>query len=655
MRKAYSSKGSPLQARTEAEAAQTIACDSQTLQDSVERFELLQLAIQDAVYDWDFNTNKLLWNQNTSTLFRYPMDEIRSDLAWWSEKVHPEERESLIQSLHQAIESGHSVWSVEYRFLRGDGSYCDVMDRGYIAHNDAGAPIRMIGAMTDITERKQNEKAIQERENRFKNLADASPDMIWLADSDGKLNYVNKTLLEFLGKTSNDIQDIDWQRIVHPDDLLEVLAVRIPALKANVSYSHESRVLRWDGEYRWLWVFVSPCFAPEKNQYLGRVGNAIDVTERKEAEQALKESEQLFRMIANTIPIMIWMLDTKGEITFVNQTCMDFTGLSFEESLGDKVSFFFHANDVDELRNLIYEAYQGKTPFFTEQRKIFHKTDYRWTIVQGVPYYDNFSRFKGYIGTTIDINERKQYREELERTVAEKTSALNAINQELESFSYSVSHDLRTPLRGIDGISQLICKNYSNVLDEKGKNYLQILRHEAQRMSELINDMLNLSRLSRGSLHWETVKLSELANEVIEALRRQDPDRNVVVEIQPNMQVYGDTNLLRALLENLLGNSWKFSSKHDTSLIQFFSLQQDGQTAYCVKDDGAGFEMEYSENLFGAFQRLHDMTEFEGTGIGLATVQRIVNRHAGKVWAIGEVEKGAQVFFSLGERHDSVS
>jgi PAS domain S-box-containing protein len=620
------------------------------------RFELLQLATQDAVYDWDFSTNKLFWNQNTSTLFRYPMDQIRSDLAWWSEKVHPEEREVLTQSLHQAIESDQSVWSVEYRFLRGDGTYCDVMDRGYIARSDAGTPIRMIGAMTDITERKQNEKAIQERESRFKNLADASPDMIWLADSDGNLNYVNKKLLEFLGKTQNEIEEIDWQRIVHPDDLADVLAKRTPALEANISYSHESRVLRWDGEYRWLWVFVSPCFAPEKNQYLGRMGTAIDITERKKAEEALKESEQLFRMISNTIPIMIWMLDTQGEITFVNETCTSFTGLSFEESTGDTVSKFFHPNDVDSVRGILQQAYQDKKAFVTEQRKRFHKADdYRWTIVQGVPYYDNFARFKGYIGTTIDINDRKQYKEELERTVAEKTSALNAINQELESFSYSVSHDLRTPLRGIDGISQLIYKNYSNVLDEKGNNYLQILRHEAQRMSELINDMLNLSRLSRGSLRWETVKLSQVAQEVADVLKREEPDRNVVIDIQPEMSVFGDTNLLRALLENLIGNSWKFTSKHDTALIQFFSIQQDNQTVYCVKDDGAGFEMEYAENLFGAFQRLHDMTEFEGTGIGLATVQRIVHRHGGKVWAVGEVEKGAQVFFSLGDRNDSGS
>jgi light-regulated signal transduction histidine kinase (bacteriophytochrome) len=174
-------------------------------------------------------------------------------------------------------------------------------------------------------------------------------------------------------------------------------------------------------------------------------------------------------------------------------------------------------------------------------------------------------------------------------------------------------------------------------------------------MSELINDMLNLSRLSRGSLRWETVKLSQVAQEVADVLKREEPDRNVVIDIQPEMSVFGDTNLLRALLENLIGNSWKFTSKHDTALIQFFSIQQDNQTVYCVKDDGAGFEMEYAENLFGAFQRLHDMTEFEGTGIGLATVQRIVHRHGGKVWAVGEVEKGAQVFFSLGDRNDSGS
>jgi light-regulated signal transduction histidine kinase (bacteriophytochrome) len=225
---------------------------------------------------------------------------------------------------------------------------------------------------------------------------------------------------------------------------------------------------------------------------------------------------------------------------------------------------------------------------------------------------------------------------------------LNTANKELEAFSYSVSHDLRAPLRSIDGFSQALLDFYSDKLDEEGQDYLNRIRNNSQRMARLIDDMLQLSRLTRAELLISKVNLSKIAQELADELRTQEPDRVVSFSIAPDMMVQGDKTLLAALLQNLLGNAWKFTSKHETGIVSFDSyLNEKEETVYRIQDDGAGFEMDFVDKLFGAFQRLHGMTEFKGTGIGLATCQRIVHRHGGKIWAEGAVEKGATFFFTL--------
>lgn len=237
--------------------------------------------------------------------------------------------------------------------------------------------------------------------------------------------------------------------------------------------------------------------------------------------------------------------------------------------------------------------------------------------------------------------------DELNKTLEAKVNSLDAVNKELEAFSYSVSHDLRAPLRSIDGFSQAFLNKYGETLDDNGRDYLNRVRVNSQRMAQLIDDMLQLSRLTRGEINLSQVNLSQLAEEIIEENRQQEPNRQVEVIIQPELIVEGDKRLLQAVLQNLLNNAWKFTSQHETAKIEFGSFLKDNKPVYFVRDDGAGFEMEYVEKLFGAFQRLHAMHEFPGTGIGLATVQRIIHRHGGKVWAEGEPEKGATFYFTL--------
>jgi signal transduction histidine kinase len=253
------------------------------------------------------------------------------------------------------------------------------------------------------------------------------------------------------------------------------------------------------------------------------------------------------------------------------------------------------------------------------------------------------------------------------RNLAERTSKdledanreLEGANKELEAFSYSVSHDLRAPLRTIDGFSQILIEDYADKLDQEGKDYLGRVRVASQHMGSLIDDLLDLSRVSRGPLRRETVDLSAVATGIIDELGRSQPEREVKFVTEEGLTAFADANLLTVALENLLGNAWKFTSKQPHAMIEFGSTACEGieeHTSFFVRDNGVGFEMAYSDKLFGAFQRLHGSEEFEGTGIGLATVQRIVRRHGGRVWAEGEVGQGATFFFTLdgGPRQESL-
>ena len=238
---------------------------------------------------------------------------------------------------------------------------------------------------------------------------------------------------------------------------------------------------------------------------------------------------------------------------------------------------------------------------------------------------------------------------QLEQRVTERTAELERANKELEAFSYSVSHDLRTPLRAIDGFSQALLEDYSERLDDVGRDYLSRVRAGAQRMGHLIDDLLKLARVSRADLHPEPIDLSEIAKKIVAELRDNNRQRsvNVSVNITSGMNVYGDAQLLRIALENLLNNAWKYTGKRAEAYIEFGMRTHNGEACYFVEDNGAGFDMTYANKLFGAFQRLHDAKEFPGTGVGLATVQRIIHRHGGHIWAEAVVDQGSVFYFTL--------
>lgn len=237
--------------------------------------------------------------------------------------------------------------------------------------------------------------------------------------------------------------------------------------------------------------------------------------------------------------------------------------------------------------------------------------------------------------------------EEFDQRVSERTTQLEVVNKELEAFAYSVSHDLRAPLRSIEGFSQILLEDYAHWLDTQGRDYIQRIRSAARRMAQLVDDLLNFSRVTRSEMVRDAVDLTAAAQAIVTELRQGQPERQAEFIIAPNLKSNGDARLLRLALDNLIGNAWKFTRKRPRTRIEFGSTQADGQTAYFVRDNGVGFDMAYADKLFDGFQRLHSPAEYEGTGIGLTTVQRIIARHGGRIWADSAVDQGATFYFTL--------
>jgi PAS domain S-box-containing protein len=367
-----------------------------------------------------------------------------------------------------------------------------------------------------------------------------------------------------------------------------------------------------------------------------------DVTERKKAEEL---RSQLAAIVDSSDDAIIGK-SLDGTIRSWNKGAERIFGYAAKEVIGQPISLLLPPGRQGEEPAIVERLKRGERvePFETVRRqKDGHDIDVAVTIS---PIHDSRGKVIGASKVARDISDRKR----AEETVARAKEATEAANRELEAFSYSVAHDLRAPLRGIDGFSQALLEDYSAKLDEDGQRYLGRVRESAQHMAQLIESLLSLARITRSELQRERVDLSDLARTKAERLKASQPDRNVEFLIGKGLTAVGDGSLLDVMLENLLGNAWKFTRNQPKACIEFASTRQNGQAVFLVRDNGAGFDMAYASKLFGVFQRLHTSEEFEGTGIGLATVQRIIRRHDGRIWAEGKVASGATFFFTLNER-----
>lgn len=392
------------------------------------------------------------------------------------------------------------------------------------------------------------------------------------------------------------------------------------------------------------------------NDEVGALTDAFNhmLTQLQERNTALRQNEERFRQLANAVPAFVWTCDATGGAVYFNEPWYEFTGHTPAESLGLNWTQAIHREDRDNAVRLWHAAVQAGHDYEAEARFRRYDGAYRWFLSRAHPTRDAQGNILTWFGTSTDIEDKKRAEEKisqmnvsLEQRVQERTAQLEASNRELEAFSYSVAHDLRAPLRSIDGFNQAVLEDYGQQLPSDAKQLFQRARQASQRMSQLIDDLLNLSRVSRSEIRQQKINLSNIATGIMAELGKGEPDRQMNVRIEGGLIATGDDRLLRLALENLLGNAFKFTRKKPVAEIEFGSAQRDGERVFFVRDNGAGFRMDYVGKLFGPFQRLHPVTEYPGTGIGLATVHRILLRHGGKIWAEAREGEGATFFFTL--------
>jgi len=636
------------------------------------------------------STNSIPWELDLDTwrftyvgpqaiaMLGYPVEDWYQE-AFWQAHIYHEDKEDAVSYCVASTGRGEDH-EFEYRMVAADGRLVWIKDSVNII-TEEGKRTKLQGFMFDITQHKQAQEALSQSEEKFSQVFHASPVAILISDmNDGRVIDVNHAFEHLFAYNLQEIEGRTTREFglwLHPEDrepmveqvrargyLVDEVRVLLSKHGEQIQCQFAVHPIELDGENCLITVFQNVTQRTRVEDSIKALARSSSVLVYEEfLREAVRSLAQVyhskFAFIGRLLPdkqrvktLVVWGGEGYVE-NFVYELkgtpCKDI--MDFSKELIPSDAWKLYPDDA-LLKQMGVESYFG-APLLSSKNELLGLISVMDTKPMELENWVEpiLGLFAARIAAEIerqDINEELElHRHHLEDLVSQRTAKMDQLNRELESFSYSVSHDLRAPLRSISGFTQALMEDYGEQFDAEGQDYLNRVCNGANRMSGLIDDLLDLSRVTRSETDMQRVDLSLLTGSVVRDLREREPGRQVTIKIQDNMQVVADKHLLRILLDNLIGNAWKYTSRSQDARIEIGSVANDELETYFIRDNGVGFDMKYAGKLFGAFQRLHQKGEFEGTGIGLATVQRVISHHSGKIWAEAEPDKGATFFFTL--------
>lgn len=597
---------------------------------------------------WDINfaEGSNYMSPGLKRMFGYTDADLPTEPDTWQRLIFPEDLPGTLACMERHIAShGQTPYYNEVRYRHKDGSTVWVICAGRVIEwDEAGNPLYMVGCHVDITRLKQAEAKLQRSEAHLREAQRIGNLGSWDYDVGAERIVWSDQLYRIFGLPvgASPANFEELQQHLHPEDRERHRQVVEKILTTQEPYDEEFRIVRPDGSEAVIHV-RGEAILNNKGEVMRLTGTAQDITQRKQAEQRVKDLSLQLGFALDSGHIGTWSLDLRTQAVIWDDRLLQIYGLTTPPASLTEWRSTLHPEDVVVVDADFAQVLAGAQP--TPQTVRMWRADgqLRWIRATALMEADPEGHPWRMIGTVVDITDTKLAEEQLRQTSAQ----LAASNRELEAFAYSVSHDLRAPLRAIDGFSQALLEDYGDQVDEEGQDYFRRIRHNIQRMGQLIDDLLRLSRVSRSAMQYQWVNLSALVAEQVAELQRDQPERGVNLSLTPDLTVWADVALMQVVITNLVQNAWKFTSHHPQAQITFGAIHQGADQVYFLRDDGAGFDMAYASQLFGVFQRLHNTDEFPGTGIGLATVQRIIHRHGGQVWAEAAVEQGATIYFTL--------
>jgi PAS domain S-box-containing protein len=602
-------------------------------------------------WELDVVNNILTWSDEVYRIFGLQPREFEATYGAFLDAVHPGDRAAVDAAYSGSLREGRDSYQIEHRVVRkSTGEVRCVHEKCEHIRDETGRIIRSIGMVQDITERKQAEEALRESEDRYRALSNASSQVLYRMSPDwSEMRHLQGG--SFIADTKEPKRN--WlQEYIHPDDQKRVLEAIAEAVGTGNVFELEHRVRRVDGTLGWTFSRAVPV-RNAAGDIVEWFGAASDITGRKRAEEELRTERDRAQRYLDIAGVLIIVLNRDRRVSLINQKGCEILGRSEKEIVGKNwFDHFIAAEDkerVEEAFNKVTRGEMAPVEYF-ENPVVTSGGGRRLIAWHNSLIKDESGKITGVLSSGEDITESRRAEHQissLNRELTQNVRELASANKELEAFIYSVAHDLRAPLRSISGFSDIMLNTHSAGLDKEGKKHLHRIISGAEQMNRIIDDLLHLSRISRHETRRQDVDMSEIARSAVAELRAADPDRRVAVDIKEGMVASVDRGMMQVALSNLLSNAWKFTSKKTNARIEFGALEREGKTVYYVKDNGVGFDQHFAERVFLPFHRLHTEQEFEGTGIGLAIVERVIRRHGGRIWAEGKLNEGAAFFFTV--------